>query len=113
MVEKYGEELRQSIEELKKSVEEALDEHEKELSDSDRQVLREVADDLDEQSDDLEDPSLQTIAESGKSVAVAQQKLNTIDNDAIEPYKEQWQMWGKRIEADMQKVVAEASALAK
>lgn len=113
IVEQQGEALRKKLKELAESTRRALKEHERSLSDNDRQVLREVADDLEQQSDNLAEPNLNAIADGGRSVAAANQKVGAINNDALGEYQEQWQEWSEKIEKDMQKFLEEVSAMAK
>ncbi len=110
IIEQHGEALRKSIEELAESTRRALEEQERRLSDNDRQMLQEVADDLEESSDQLDEPTVQTIATSGQHYASAQQKLGSIDNDALTPYQQQWRQWSEQFKAEMQKMVDEVSA---
>jgi hypothetical protein len=76
-------------------------------------VLREVATDLNESSENLSKLTIPSIAEGGKSVVFAWKRLDAIDGEAIQPYKEQWRKWEERIGTDMQKMVDELSAVAK
>ncbi|HEY0720478.1 MAG TPA: hypothetical protein VGE50_04420, partial [Gammaproteobacteria bacterium] len=110
IIEQHGAELRSTIEALAESVRRAIDEQQQRLSDKDRQLLQEVADDLEEDSEQLAEPTPQTLAESGKNIAVASQKLDAIDNEAIAPYQKQWRQWSEQFEAEMQKIVDELSA---
>lgn len=100
-IEQYGEDLRKRFEELAESVRNALRTHEKGLSDTDRQILEDVAADLDEGSKALSEASLGAIANSGRSIAKARQRLEAVDSEAVEPYKVQWRQWGETIENDM------------
>lgn len=106
--EKFADELRRHIDALAESARRALEERERQLSDEDRQTLQGVVAELDEGSARLDDePSLQSIAASSDSVASARQQLDTIDSEAVGPYKEQWDAWGEQIAADLQRMLDE------
>ncbi|HEX5515108.1 MAG TPA: hypothetical protein VFY81_11975 [Gammaproteobacteria bacterium] len=107
-IEQYGKALRRSIDELAESVERAL--KDQRLTDQDKRTLRRVAKDLNEDSDNLARPTAEVIADSGKNVAAARQQLAGTESASLQPYKEQWQKWGERIEADVRRLVDELSA---
>ena len=108
-IEQYGKALRRSIDELAESVERAL--KDQRLLEQDRRTLRRVTKDLNEDSDSLARPTAEAIADSGKNVAAARQQLAGIESAALQPYQEQWQEWGERIEADVRRLVDELSAV--
>lgn len=109
-VEKYAEELRREIDALAESIRRALEDHERELSSEDRQVLTEVAADLQQQRNNLNKPSTQSISDSSRVVGAAQQRLDTLESDAVRDYRDQWSEWGKQLERGMREFIDELSA---
>lgn len=97
---KYGDDLRKSIEELAQSAQRVLKEEERRLSDDEQQMLEDVVAGLEEGSEQLSQVTLQSIADGAQALAAARQQLDAIDNEALQPYKEQWREWGERIEAE-------------
>ncbi len=112
IVEQQAEALRSTLEELADSIRRALREHEKSLSDDDREILREVSDDLDQQREALLQPTVASIADGGRSVADANQRLDAIHDDTLTPYKKQWQAWSRQTEEDMKRFMADISTMA-
>lgn len=102
---KYGEHLRKSIDELAQSAQQALTEERKRLSADEQRVLEDVVASLSEGSEQLAQQTLQSIADGARALAAARQQLDAIDNEALQPYREQWRAWGERIEAETEKML--------
>lgn len=102
---KYGEDLRKSIDELARSIEQVLKEEERRLSDGEQRVLEGVVARLEEGSEQLSQVTLQSIADGAQALAAARQQLDAIDNEALQPYREQWREWGERIEAETEQML--------
>lgn len=111
-VNKYGEILRRSIKEFEESLERALKEQDKNLSDKERRELNGIIAELNEDSENLSQPSIQSIADSRKSVHLAQQRLEAIDNDVTINYKGEWDDFGEKFETNVNKMFEELSGLA-
>jgi hypothetical protein len=108
-IEKYAEQMRNSIEELEESINRALKEENKNISDEDKIVLREIAADLDQNKENLSEPSIETITESSKKIGETQQQLNAIDNESLVEYKKEWHEVSRQLEEAMHKMVDELS----
>lgn len=108
-IQRYGDDLRRSIDELVESIQRALKERKNNLSDKDRQKLREVAVDLGNESEKLSQPSIQSIADGSISVGKAQQKLQSMDDEGVGEFKQQWLEWQEVFQADMQKMLNDLS----
>jgi len=113
IIENFSADLRNSIKELEESINRALEEQDKNLSERDRRVLHEVATDLNKDSENLSHPGIQSIAYGSKDIAVAQQRLDSIDDQAVGKYKEQWREWSEKIEAAMKNLLDELSEAVK
>jgi len=110
-MEEFAGELRRSIDELEASINRALEEEDNNLSDKDRRVLQSIAADLEQDSQNLADPSAEAISESSKNLGRAQQQLVTIDGDALDKYKSEWQELASEFEKSMQKMLDELSKI--
>jgi len=109
IIEKFSADLRNSIKELEESINRALEEQDKNLSERDRRVLHEVATDLNNDSENLSQPGIQPIAYGSKDIAMAQQRLDSIDDQVAGKYKKQWHEWSEKIEAAMKNMLDELS----
>jgi hypothetical protein len=99
------------MDELAESIERALKEREKSLSEPDRRALQEVAADLNEGSERLENPSMQALADGSTEAMRAQQRLEAVDDKAVGgAYKEQWRVWGERVEGELRQMLDEFAA---
>ncbi len=109
-LEQFGRALRQSLRDLAEFAQRALDERGDKLPEPDRRTLRGVVADLNSDSDRLSHPTLQSVAQSGRSAADAQRRLDALDADSVRAYKEQWREQGDRIEQELKKMVEALSA---
>jgi len=110
-VNKYGEILRQSIKEFEESIEKALKEQDKNLSDKEKRTLNEIIVVLNKDSENLTHPNIQSITESRENVHMAQQRLDAMDNEIKNDYKNEWHDWGEKFETNMNKMLEELSDL--
>lgn len=110
LIERYGEALRRSIDELAASAREASQANSRQLTEKDRRVLDETAEALETQSDELSEPTSERVMAGTANAANAQQKLITINGDAMEKYKRQWMEWKARFEAQLQQFLDDLNA---
>ncbi len=106
-IERHGDALRRSIDELAASAREALKDPEANLTAEERRALDDVAGDLEEESERLCDPDVASMAESSKNAEAAQQRLITINKEALEQYKRQWRAWQEQFEAEARRFLEE------
>lgn len=111
-INKYAEELQQSIEDLEQSINRALND-DNDMSDKDRQVLQGVAGDLHRDSEDLARPTVESISRSSSNIGKTQQQLDALNSDSINKYKKEWRTMTRKIEADMRKMLDELASMSK
>lgn len=109
-LEQFGHALRQSMRELAESAQRALDDRGDKLPEPDRRTLRGVVADLNSDSDRLAQPTLESVAQSGRTAADAQRRLDALDEDSVRAYKAQWREQGERIERELKRMLEALSA---
>jgi len=109
-VEKYAEELRKSIEELKDSINRALKSESDKLSDQDKRSLQSISDDLEKDRNNLSEPTARQVSDTSRDVGEAQQRLEAIDNDSLDKYRQEWRKLSAQLEADMRKMLNELAS---
>ncbi|SCZ66844.1 hypothetical protein [Thiohalomonas denitrificans] len=105
-VEHYGAELERHIGELADSIERALKEHRDKTTEEDQDILREVVNDLHESNDSLARPTTESIADSSDTLLTAHQRLDTIEGDEFNSYKQRWQDWRAKIQSKMEELLS-------
>lgn len=98
----HAETLRRHIEALIQSLEHSLQLPAERVSDGNRHRLHETLAELNTQHRALERPSLQVITDSGQAIARARRQLEVLDEPDLQEYKQQWQQWTQRFEAELQ-----------
>ncbi len=106
-VQRFSEALRRRLHGLAESVERALKELQQQLSNEDRRTLTEVANDLRASGDALAEPSVVAMADGGRQIGLARQRLQATDDEVLGRYKETWRDWGRVLEADLRRLVEE------
>lgn len=109
-IERYSDDLQKQIQELEESINRALEDKDNNLSDEDRQILEEVSADLKQDRENLSDPTVESVSEGSKGIGDAQVKLESLDNDELSKYQEQWSEIGKQFQRDMQEMLDALSA---
>lgn len=109
-IERYAEELQRSIEQLRESINRALQEQERNMPEHDRRILTEVSADLERNSRNLSRPDITAVAEGGRNIGRAQQRLASIDSGWSAEYREQWHALSAKLEQDVQRLLQEISA---
>ncbi len=104
-VEHYGAELERHMGELADSIERALKEHRDKTTKEDQDILREVVNDLHESSDSLARPTTESIADSSDALLTAHQRLDTVEGDEFDVYKQRWHDWGAGIQSKMEELL--------
>lgn len=69
--------------------------------------------DLNTHGEELSEPNIQTITHSGMTVAVAREKLASIENKDLRSYQEQWWIWSGKIEREVRQMFNEFTAAVK
>jgi gas vesicle protein len=109
-IDKYAEQLRQSIQDLEDSINRAL-KNDKGLSEHDRQVLLVAASNLNQDHKNLDEPSTEAVSRCSKNIGQTQQQLESVNSDSIEHYKSEWRDLTRKIERDMRKMLDRLDAL--
>ena len=112
IIDKHAQELQKLMQDLKDSINRALKDDDNHLSDKDRQVMTEVAADLDVNSKNLSNPSAEAITQSNNNMGMAQQRLDSINSDVSDDYKQRWQALGRQFEEVMRNMLDELATLA-
>lgn len=107
IVEQHAEELQKIMKELEESINRALEDGNNHLSDRDKQVMKEVAADLDASSQHLSTHSAEAITKSNNNMALAKQRLDSVNSGAADEYNKHWEALFREFEDTMRTLLDE------
>jgi hypothetical protein len=109
-LDRYSKELQTIIKEMDESINRALEEFGNKLSGEDKKVLTEVSDELARDGEELSDPTVESVVTSSTSVGYAHARLQSVDNDSLSGYQQQWQALADQFKEDVQQLLAELTS---
>ncbi|TBW58429.1 hypothetical protein EZI54_03320 [Marinobacter halodurans] len=95
----FAEKLDQALEALSESISNALEDN-PQASPQDRQTLQQAVIRLDENREELDDPTVQSVADSSRTLAQVQLSLNRL-GDRFAAYQKAWSEQVKQVEQEM------------
>ena len=107
-VQDFGQQLQKAMKALQKSLEQAL-EQDNQATPDDRVILEQAARDLDARGDALDEPTLDALADAGRTLAETGEQLTRLSDATLTRHRDQWQASLAEIRTDIEAFFSDLS----